>query len=37
GEYPADMAEISRYAREARTAEGFRAFLEGADRALEAV
>ncbi|MDP2800547.1 MAG: CoA transferase [Phreatobacter sp.] len=37
GEYPADMAEIGRYAREARTPEGFRAWLDGADRALEAV
>ncbi len=37
GEYPADMAEIGRYAREARSPQGFRAFLDGADRALEAV
>jgi glutaconate CoA-transferase subunit A len=37
GEYPADMAEITRYAREARSPEGFRAFLDGADRTLEAV
>ncbi len=35
GEYPTDMAEVTRYARAARTPEGFRAFLEGADRALE--
>ena len=37
GEYPADMEAIGRYAREARTPEGFRAFLDGADRLLEAV
>lgn len=35
GEYPADMDEITRYARTARTPEGFRAYLEGADRVLE--
>lgn len=30
GEYPADMAEVTRYARAARTAEGFGAWLDGA-------
>jgi glutaconate CoA-transferase subunit A len=36
GEYGTDMAEVTRYAREARSEVRFRAYLDGADRALEA-
>ncbi|MCA0317086.1 MAG: CoA synthetase [Proteobacteria bacterium] len=36
GEYGPDMMEVARYAREARSEAGFRAFLDGADHALEA-
>lgn len=37
GEYAPDGAEIARYAREARTPEGFAAYLEAPTRRLEAV
>ncbi len=37
GEYGTDMDAVTRYAREARSDAGFRAFLDGADRALEIV
>jgi glutaconate CoA-transferase subunit A len=37
GQYPTDTAELARYARMARTEEGFRAYLEGSHQALEAV
>ena len=37
GEYPADDAEIARYARMARSAEGFAAYMDGFMRRREAV
>ena len=37
GEYPADDAEIARYARMAKSAEGFAAYMDGFARHLEAV
>ena len=37
GEYPADDAEIARYARMAKSAEGFAAYMDGFARRLEAV
>ena len=37
GEYPADDAELARYARMARSAEGFAAYMDGFARRLEAV
>ena len=37
GEYPADAAEIARYARMAKTPEGFAAYMDGFARRLEAV
>jgi glutaconate CoA-transferase subunit A len=37
GEYPADDAEIARYARMARSAEGFAAYMDGFARRREAV
>jgi glutaconate CoA-transferase subunit A len=37
GEYPIDDAEVARYARMARTPEGFAAYMEGFGRRLEAV
>jgi glutaconate CoA-transferase subunit A len=37
GEYPADDAEIARYARMARAAEGFAAYMDGFMRRREAV
>jgi glutaconate CoA-transferase subunit A len=37
GEYAPDTAEIARYAREARSAEGFAAYLDSSTRRLEAV
>jgi glutaconate CoA-transferase subunit A len=37
GEYPADDAEVARYARMAKSAEGFAAYMDGFAQRLEAV
>ena len=37
GEYPADDAEVARYARLAKSAEGFAAYMDGFARRPEAV